>query len=112
MKLYDNVKYLAVKQGISLPDLSEKIGLARTAIYKWDKQTPNVETIEKLAKYFDVSIEFLIGSNHIPEWTSDNDVFDLNTLLEGTSRIHYNGKELSASEKERAKEILSILFTK
>lgn len=110
MNLYDNVKYLSTKQGISLPDLAEKMGLARTAIYKWKTQTPGIETIEKLAKYFDVSIEFLIGSDHVPEWASQDDMIDLELMLQNNVNMSYAGQELSSTEKQRVQDVLTTIF--
>lgn len=110
MNLFENVKYLAYRQGMTLPDLAEKMGLARTAIYKWKTSSPSIGTIDKIAKYFDVSIEFLINSDHVPEWATDNDMVDIELLLKSNIDISYANKELTNSEKKRAKIILDAVF--
>lgn len=110
MSLYENVKDLANRKGMSLPDLAEKMGLVKTAIYKWKTQTPNIETIEKLAKYFDVSIEFLIGSDHVPEWTTNHNMIELDLILKNNISVGYGGRELTDAEKIRVKTILDTVF--
>ncbi|MEK4948355.1 helix-turn-helix domain-containing protein [Carnobacterium sp. FSL W8-0810] len=110
MNLYDNVKYLSTKQGISLPDLAEKMGLARTAIYKWKTQTPGIETIEKLAKYFDVSIEYLIDSESALDQATTEDIIDIEFLLNNYINLGYGTKKLTIAEIERAKIILDAIF--
>lgn len=110
MNLFENVKYLANKQGMTIPEFSEKMGMQRTAMYKWKTSSPSIETIDKIAKYFDVSIEFLINSNHVPEWATDNDMVDIELLLKSNINIGYANKELTDVEKKRAKIILDAIF--
>ncbi|WP_407391627.1 helix-turn-helix domain-containing protein [Carnobacterium jeotgali] len=110
MSLYENVKYLAAKKGMSLPDFAEEIGLPRTALYKWRTSKPSVEMVEKVAKYFDVSIEFLIGSDHVPEWASNDDMFDLEAMLKNNVTMSYAGQELTPTEKQRVQDILTSIF--
>lgn len=110
MNLYDNVKYLAARKGMSLPDFAEELGLSRTSIYRWKTSKPSVDMIEKVAKYFDVSIEFLIGSDHIPEWASDDDMFDLEVMLQNNVTMSYAGQELTPTEKQRVQDILTTIF--
>lgn len=110
MSLFDNVKYLVYKNGMSLPEFSEKLGLQRTAVYKWKTSIPSVEMIDKVAKFFDVSIEFLIDSDNTPEWTKGNTGFDIDFLLQSDDTVLYANKELTDSEKKRVKVVLDALF--
>lgn len=110
MNLYENVKYLAARQGMSLPDFAEEIGMPRTALYKWKTSKPSIDMIEKVAKYFDVSIEFLIGSDHVPEWASNDDMIDLELMLKNNVTMSYAGQELTPTEKQRVQDILTTIF--
>lgn len=59
--LYERVHMLADKQGLSDFDLSRKLGLSRNAVYSWQKSSPKTETLEKVAEFFNVSADYLLG---------------------------------------------------
>lgn len=61
MTLYERIDELAKKQKISVFDLSLKLGMSRNAIYQWKKSVPNVEAVQKVADYFNVSVDYLLG---------------------------------------------------
>ena len=58
--IYDNVKNACKERGISVSELEEKLGFARSSIYKWDKHCPSVEKVSKVADYFGVDIKYLL----------------------------------------------------
>jgi|SRR5699024_2612242 len=61
MTVFDRIKKLCDEQGLSIVELEEKVGFGRNALYKWKKQSPKTETLEKVADYFDVSTDYLLG---------------------------------------------------
>ncbi len=38
MDLYERISHLSKKQGLSVFDLAEKLGLSRNSVYSWKKQ--------------------------------------------------------------------------
>ncbi|HEM3097366.1 helix-turn-helix domain-containing protein [Streptococcus suis] len=68
---FEKIKELADKQGISLNQLEEKLGFSRNTIYNMKKSTPNVERVSKIADYFNVSTDFLLGRTDNPRIASD-----------------------------------------
>lgn len=48
---------------VSTRELSKQVGIARTSLifYEAGKGNPNVMSIMKLADYFDVSVDYLLG---------------------------------------------------
>lgn len=62
MHLSQNLKYLRERNGINQRDLSEAIGLSSGAVGNWENEsrTPDIETIIKLARFFDVTLDDLI----------------------------------------------------
>ena len=62
MHLSQNLKYLRERNGINQRDLSEAIGLSSGAVGNWENESrvPDIETIIKLAKFFDVTLDDLI----------------------------------------------------
>lgn len=59
--LIERIARLAKKQNLSVADLAIKLGLSRTSIYAWKKSSPKAETLEIVADYFGVSIDYLLN---------------------------------------------------
>lgn len=59
--LFDRVKELSEQRGENLKTVAVKLGFSENAFYKWKIQSPKSETLEKVADYFDVSTDYLLG---------------------------------------------------
>ena len=57
----ERIKQLAKERGVSIAKLEKETGLANATIRKWDTSNPQVDTLVKVAKYFDVSVEELLA---------------------------------------------------
>lgn len=63
MTLKERIKSLADTEGISLPVLESKLGFGNSTIVKWDKSTPNAEKLNKVAQYFNVTMDYLLNGD-------------------------------------------------
>jgi len=83
---------LRKRAGLSQEDLSEKLGVTRQAVHKWEteKSMPNIEILKMLSKLFDVSLDNLL-----------NDKEDISFKSEETakSKKHELGKVYVSEEK-------------
>ena len=63
IRVSERIKYLMDIEKISQYGLSKKIGVWESTISNWlnGKKEPSIESLWKLADYFDVSVDFLIG---------------------------------------------------
>ena len=61
MALKERIKNLCVLDGISLPKLESALGFGSGTILKWDKASPTLAKLQKVADYFGVSVSYLIG---------------------------------------------------
>jgi len=59
--LFERVKELAEERGENIKTVASKLGFSENAFYKWKTQKPGSDKIEKLADYFDVSVDYLLG---------------------------------------------------
>lgn len=66
MMLFDRVKEFTDRKKMSLNELEEAVGLSRNTLYKWKKQTPNIEYVRLVADYLDTSIDYLLGRTDNP----------------------------------------------
>ena len=83
MTLKDRVKKLAQERGISLPALEAELGFGNSTIVKWDKSTPNADKLNAVAKYFDVTMDYLLNGNDDTSLTT-RDERDISKIIEPT----------------------------
>lgn len=64
METKEVLRTLRTQKGLSQDELAEKIFVTRQAVSHWEngETTPNVETLKLLSKFFDVSINTLLGT--------------------------------------------------
>lgn len=64
MDTKDVLLELRTKKGLTQDELAEKIYVTRQAVSRWEngETVPNTETLKLLSKFFDVSINTLLGS--------------------------------------------------
>ena len=64
METKDIIYELRTKRGLSQEELAEKLFVTRQAVSRWEngETLPNIDTFKLLSKFFDVSINTLLGS--------------------------------------------------
>lgn len=60
MTLNERIVDLCEKNGISQSKLEKDLGIAKGSVTKWKTQEPRHSTIEKVANYFGVSVEYIM----------------------------------------------------
>ncbi len=60
MTLNERIVNLCEKKGISQSKLEKDLGIAKGSVTKWKTQEPRHSTIEKVADYFGVSVEYIM----------------------------------------------------
>lgn len=86
MTTFDRVKELCRKHGITVVQLEEKVGFGRNSMYSWKVNNPSSDRLEKVADYFNVSIDYLLGR------TEEKDI--------QTIAAHHDGDEWTDEELE------------
>lgn len=108
MEFTEVFKKLLNRSEISQSTLSKELGFTPQAINKWylGKTEPDTKTIKKIANYFNVSTDYLIGNDN----TSNNDEEEkekdyLQELLTKNGYMK-QGEDLSNDELERLIEFV------
>lgn len=59
----ENLKRLRTERGLGQVELSQKLGLSKGIISLWENglREPNMSSLIILAKFFNVSIDYLVG---------------------------------------------------
>lgn len=55
------VKLLCLENDTSIPKLEKELGFGNGTIYNWDKSSPTMEAVIKVALHFRVSTDYLLG---------------------------------------------------
>lgn len=80
MNLGENLKKLRLQKGISQTDLAKEFNIARSTLsqYESNQRTPSDEMKLRFCKYFNVSLDYLLGNPNINASTNfssnDNEV--------------------------------------
>lgn len=101
---YDIYVSLCRKVGVSPSKAAEDIGLSRTSVNKWKNGTvPSGATINKLADYFGVSVDYILNGEKAP--AEGGDRFSEDEL------IRLNADELDFLREIREKPEMKIMFS-
>ncbi|CAM2749482.1 helix-turn-helix domain-containing protein [Fructilactobacillus fructivorans] len=98
MSIYQRVKELAKNKNISIRELEHQLGFSNGTLQKWDK-TANSQKLKKVANYFNVSVDYLLGNST----GNSADLDDLSTIM------MFGGKPIPEEDRETVVEILRKL---
>lgn len=115
----ERLKQLRAEKNISQAALANVMGVSQQAVAKWetDKATPDPSAISKLADYFGVTSDYLLGRTDTPrplnpstnKSASARETRQLENLLE-MDRLTFKGAPLSEDDKNKIKAALEIAF--
>lgn len=110
--LFEKIKELCQKRGISINSLEETLGYSRNTIYSMKSKKPNAERLQEIADYFNVSTDYLLGRTDNPAITGDTvttpdgRVVDLSNLRERV--VLFDGKPLSDDDVDKIAQIIKL----
>lgn len=103
---YDIFLDLCKRKGVSCHKAALEIGLSNATPTTWKKRglTPKGETLAKIADYFDVSVEYLLGTGPEHRPASSNDILDdIDVAFYG------DYQQLDESDKETLRAMARIM---
>lgn len=92
--LFDRVKQLSKKRNISLREINEKAGLGTNSIYSWKHSTPSIESLIKVAKILDTSLDDLLGLNFVKNKSNEE--------------FHKNNYQVINGKQRRLSRVLNV----
>ena len=118
MDIYEKVQHLAKNQGLSVRELGNKLNIGPTTLYKWKKQTPKSDILIKVADYFGVSTDYLLGRSDDKYDLSPQEKIDIGIEAEKMMKglndegsINFYGEPMSDEDKEATLSALNLLMT-
>lgn len=102
MNTYEIIKELAKEKGLSIRQLEMNFGYSNGYLGSWKRQTPNSIELARLADYFDVSVDYLLGreKKETPKHVD---------LSEDDTVFSFDGKEISKETMRKAIAIAKAL---
>lgn len=86
MSLVNRIKKLCTMKKVTVAEVERKTGISNGQIRRWDTSSPKTENVQKVADYFNVSVDYLLGR------TDD--------LYIETIAAHHDGDEWTDEELE------------
>lgn len=96
--IYNKIKGLCDNREINVTQLEKGLGLGNGTIRRWDVSSPSINKLVKVANYFDVSIDYIIGND------SSNVIYE--KYPEGVELIRRASNELEDIERKRLTRII------
>lgn len=105
MSTFDIVKQLATEQKISISELERKLGMGQNSLYRWKKQVPSSDTLQKVADYFNVSVDYLLGrtENKYLEQPTENKDPDIRIIQRAA-------KDMTPEQRKKALNLWKAAF--
>ncbi|MGH1803362.1 helix-turn-helix domain-containing protein [Enterococcus gallinarum] len=66
MTLFERIKKLAAQRSKNVKEIALALGFSENLFYKWKNSEPKARDLEKVADYFDVSVDYLLGRTETP----------------------------------------------
>jgi len=102
-KLYQNIENLCKDKKVSITQMCKDIDVSRASLtdYKMGRiKSLSVETLNKIAKYFNVSFEYLLGEIENKQLSAKEQIKDVRFALSG---------EVHDITEEEAEDVLNFL---
>lgn len=82
MQVHDRIRALREKEGINREMFAKKIGVTYAALSKYEtgSRAPDYDTLIKIADYFNVTTDYLLGRNEIKNKPQKENLFPLDQL--------------------------------
>lgn len=97
MNTYEIIKKLANSRKMTVAELERKLDLSNGSVSKWAKSTPNSKYLEKVADYFDVSVDYLLGRS------AKQVEFDLDKAIDNA--MSFDGKPVTEHDRKMMKQL-------
>lgn len=105
MTVLERIKYLAEKRGKTLRQVTDDLKFSENYLYTLKTKTPNGQTLEKLADYFNVTVDYLLGREQKANYKFDDIPFHVETIKHSDGQFEIKTKHLASVDKDLLKNI-------
>ena len=118
--LLDRVDNLIKEKKMTRAELERKLDFSAGSLRNWNKSTPSGDKIQKVADYFDVSTDYLLGRTDkrhyydLTEKEKKDIAIQAEKLLEGLdsdAETNYYGEPLDDEDKEKLYDAIQLALS-
>ncbi|MBU8968004.1 helix-turn-helix domain-containing protein [Bacillus safensis] len=118
MSLVKRIKGLCDEKKVTFAEVERQIGISNGQIRRWDNVSPKSETLQKVADYFDVSTDYLLGRTEVKrnfdltekdEKDIQKELQKIINGLEGNSYAAFDGQSIDDMEEEDKELLIASL---
>lgn len=117
MSLVRRIKGLCDEKKVTFAEVERQIGISNGQIRRWDNVSPKSETLQKVADYFDVSTDYLLGRTEVKsieltekdEKDIQKELQNIINGLEGNSYAAFDGQTIDDMEEEDKELLIASL---
>ncbi len=95
------IKEKLKEKGATMHDLELSCGLTSNSVYRWDKSSPSVDKVIRVADYFDCSVDELCGRMYYVEQHEKATDAALENMLRFQSDLNATRSQDDLSDDER-----------
>lgn len=115
MTTFEIIKKLAKQHDKSLQQVAEDLNFSKNLFYRWKTSDPKAKDLSKVADYFGVTTDYLLGRTETPQFTSkdEKDIQKkLTEMIDGLSDdsslayLNNGGTEIDEEDAELIKSAL------
>lgn len=109
--IYSRIYELASQHKISLAELERSLQFSNGIISTWKSSNPSIDKISKIANYFDVSTDYLLGNTDDPSPVAHDG--HKNIDISNTDNIYsYNGQPVPEEYLDVIRNLMDSDFRK
>ena len=113
MDIVEKIRMLCNEKVMTIAELERNLGLGAGTVSRWNVRVPGVDKVQKVADYFSVTTDYLLGRVDTPNWATEQNVLDIERALHLNSTVVvYDGIKLTEDEKQKDSSILRGLLWK
>ncbi|PEM36728.1 helix-turn-helix domain-containing protein [Bacillus pseudomycoides] len=109
MALVNTIKSLCAQRKITISALERDLEFGNGTIRRWDKTSPSADKLQKVADYFHVTIDSLLGRENPPQLNS-KDEKDIEKRMEEIKRDLKDSQGLMFSGEPMSEEAVDSLL--
>ena len=110
MTLVERIRYLARdREDMSIPELEVRLGFGNGTISRWKTASPSIDKLQKIADFFNVSIDYLLERDDV----QNSDIaLDISKLLEKLERDDclYQNTKISEADADLIKGHIELML--
>lgn len=108
MEFKDRLKEIRLNKKLTQKDIADHFQTSPQSYAQWEKglRKPSAENLQKLAVFFGVSTDYLLGKTDTPD--SDSNI-DLDTAIDNS--VAFDGTPITDDDRETIKNYLKDYFS-